>query len=435
MQITKNLDQIISLKAEENSCLIGFAMKLHKQYTDTNMLLLSHKESSFVEDSLRELKDGMDDFDKIYPSVRFMFLKESWSILDKMYGKTFFINEIQKIMKDKDYTTHYFHRIDTLFDGCIKRDIERIISDIIEVARYYHKKVLFSFNDKTRLGHVIDEVMNDKIDLEFLIEKDSYGVCQREIQKYKKQQTSILLYSDKKELIDFHHYIFKEDEFINFQQVLELDEKNYNLVDDTDIIIFNLQNISLKNELLAYVKNQNLKTKFLFLSDVKAVRKRDKLSENENGISYMYGKQFNLLEYIYSLEKVIGRDFYTSALKKIDITTHVKYYEDFEEFKSVTDTFEKHRICCSVVSVNYQYKTTLTKATLEKCIRDLDMVYHDTESRRLLFVLVDVLPRQAFLLICDRLKELDIKHQPEHIFDTWRYISSMQKREEQKALL
>ena len=123
-------------------------------------------------DSIELLKDSMPEFDDVYSQTRFMFLKLPWADLDEMYGKTFFINEIQKMMKEEEFSTLYFHRADTFFVGCTRRDMERIISDIVEIARYYQKDVIFSLGEANRLGKIIDDVLYKEADVEYFIKRD-----------------------------------------------------------------------------------------------------------------------------------------------------------------------------------------------------------------------------------------------------------------------
>lgn len=384
-------------------------MNMHyEEFANDTMLFLSHKESSFVTDSMSHLRESMSDFSSIYPQMRFMFLKRSWSDLDKMYGKTFFINELQKMMKEEVFSTLYFHRADTFFDGCTKRDIERITADIIEVARYYHKVVVFSLAEHTRLGQIMDEVLYKEVDLEYLIQKDSSGICQSRLLKSKKEDTNIILFSDKDEIVEFHNYIFKKDTHIHFHHIKELDE-NQLLVEEADIIIFNLHNIPFKDKLLSLIKQRKLRTKFLYLSDDKVIRKRDKVRKIEKGISQVFEKNFDLSEYIYTIEKIIGRNFYTMILDRVNILPQNHYLKDEEILKDTIYSFLNYHIYFSMVAVAYKSATPITLDVIENSIRDLDLVYHNQENQSLIFLLVDILPERALYLINQRLEDRKIE--------------------------
>ena len=412
----QNEKQLILLKSEDNSCLIEGAMKLHQQGNDSDMLFLSHKEVSFVRDSINQLSEDMKDFSTIYEKMRFMFLKQTWITLDKMYGKTFFINEIQKMMKEEEFSTLYFHRADTFFEGCTHRDIERIVSDIVEIARYYHKLVIFSLGEQTRFGYIMDEVLYKEVDLEYFISKDIYGACQSRVLKCKKEDVNVILFSDKSEVIKFHEYIFKKDSHIHFNHVEELDE-NQVLLEEADIIIFNLHNIPFKDRLLNLIKNRKLKTKFLFLSDDTLIRKKDKVLKIEKGIFQVFEKNFDLSEYIYTVEKIIGHDFYTTVLSKVNILPRNHYFTEEEILKDSVYTFLNYHIYFSMVAIEYDNEDEISQELVENCIRDFDLVYHNKRDKNLIFLLVDVLPDYALTLISQRLKDRDIEIETQESFD------------------
>ncbi len=418
-------DKVISLKSQENSTLIKVALEQNKEQ---KMLFLSHKESSFVTNSFKEINDNNQKLSYSYPYIRFIFLKDSWSILDASYGKTFFINEVQKMMKEEDFDTLYLHRGDTFFEGSTKRDIQRVISDIIEISRYYHKRVIFSFNEKTALGKIIDDVVSVEVDLELEAFKDSDGVYKSRIIRCKKEHTNIVLFSDKKEVLDFHKYIFKKDPNINFLYIEKLDVNSKTVLANSDIIIFNLDNIDLKDQLLRFIDKQRLKTKFLFLSDEKVIRKRDKIRKLEKGIFQVYEKYFDLLEYIHTIEKIIGRNFYSEVLKQVNIVPTNKYFKQIEEFENVVYNFRNYHIYFSIVAIKYEDESAVDKELVESCIRELDMVYHDEINKKLLFLLVDIFPSNGFSLVSERLREQKVSIVKKEAFCADEFIHLMGKK-------
>ncbi len=413
-----NQSQIFLLKSEENECLIESVMKLHNEYASGDMLFFTHKESSFIEDSFENLKFNMDGFDEIYKTIRFMFLKDSWNQLDEMYGKTFFINEMQKIIKKENFASLYFHRADIYFEGCSEKDIERIVSDIIEVANYYHKKLFFSLSGQTNLGQIINEVLYRKVDLEFVAKKDIDGKCYTKMQRYKKENSDVILFSDKDEVINFHKYIFKKDTFINFQHVDKLDQESIKLVQKADILIYNLQDILLKDKLLNIIRDDNLRTIFLFISEEAVIRKRDKI---KNGISYIFEKHFNLLFYIHAIEKSLGRDFYTSIFKNIDLVPNKTYYSNQDKFKEIIGTFLEQQVYFSIVVIEYEGEKSIKPKLIENCVRELDIVYHNEIGKSLVFLLVDMLPSQALSLICKRLKNQYVRLSLQYTYDAEKF--------------
>jgi hypothetical protein len=327
-------------------------------------------------------------------------------------------------MKEEEFSTLYFHRSDTFFDGCTQRDMERIFSDIIEIAQYYNKKIIFSLNEETRLGQVMNDILYGEVDVEYVLSKDSTGECQSKMYNCRKEESNILLVSDKREIVDFHRYLFKKDTHINFKYISQIEDKYQIISDDTDIIIFALQNIELKNKLLNYIKVHKLKTKFLFLSDDEIIRKRDKIGKMKKGISLVFEKNFDLLEYIYSIEKIIGRDFYTTVLKRVNIAPRSRFVTDIEAFKDVVYNFSNYHIYFSVVAVEYN-NSNIDHAVIENSIRDLDVVYLDAQNNGLVFLLIDMLPSLAISLVQERLKSRDIDVRSKQVFDAKEFVTLM----------
>ena len=408
--------RLILLKSEDNSCLIEAVFKFHYTKDTDKVLILSNKEKSFIQDSIDQIKVGTAEYTDKLNTTRFMFLKQSWKALDEMYGKTFFINEIQKIMKEEEFSILYFHRADTFFEGCSKRDLERIVSDISEVARYYHKVVIFSLGEFTRLGKIMDDVFYKEIDVEYFISKDMSGKCQSKMLNIKKEYTKVILFSDKPDVVKFHEYIFKKDSHIHFKHITNLDE-NQQDVEEADIILYNIHNVPFKDKLLNIIKNRKLRTKFLYLSNDSIIRKRDKVRKIEKGITYVFEKNFDILEYIYTIEKSVGREFYTTILDKVNVLPHNHYLKDEDILKDSVYSFLNYHIYFCMVAVEYSEQSNITMDIIDNSVRDLDFVYHNEDNRNLIFLLVDILPEYALELIVQRLGSKNIKIVSQRAFD------------------
>jgi hypothetical protein len=262
----------------------------------------------------------------------------------------------------------------------------------------------------------MDEVLYKEVDLEYLILKEKSGNCQSKVMKMKKEDTNIVLFSDKNEIVGFHKYIFKKDSHIHFTHVEDLDE-NQLLVEEADIIIFNLYNIPFKDKLLNLIKKRKLRTKFLYLSSDNVIRKRDKVRKIEKGISQVFEKNFDLLEYIYTIEKIIGRDFYTTILDRVNVLPHNHYLKDEDILKDSVYNFLNYHIYFSMVAIEYSGESSITLDVIENSVRDLDLVYHNEKNRNLIFLLVDILPKHALSLIMGRLNDRGVEVITNQAFD------------------
>lgn len=393
--------QLVSLKSDKSDCLISQAIALHEKMCDGTMLFLSHKDANLVKDAFSSSPKAL---------VRTLFLKDSWSVLDKQFGKVFFVNEMQKMCREEAANTLYFHRADLFFDGASTRDMERIISDIADVAHYYHKKVIFGINDSNRLGQTLDELLQDAADICYGVSQYN-GKCQLQVLKQKKEDVNIVLFSDSKEMVSFHEYLFKKDSHIRFDHIAKLDSRAQKLLEEADCIVYNIENIGLKEQLLKVIGTQKLKTKFFYLSNDKVIRKRDKIDKLEKGVTHVYEKDFDMLEYIYDIEKSVGRAFYSNILQQVNIAPKNRYITDVEKFKTILYNYSNFHIYFSVTAVEYSAETPMDQSLIESCIRDQDIVYHDSNNRHVMFMMLDTLPRLSKQIIESRLeaKQIAIK--------------------------
>jgi UDP-N-acetylglucosamine 2-epimerase len=108
-----------------------------------------------------------------------------------MYGKPFFIYEIQNLMKENSFSTVYFHRLDNLFTGASSNDCKQLITDIRDFARYYNKKVIFSIDENTQLGEILLPILKDEVDYEHTIEES----CDNCIKKALQEPVNLVLHA------------------------------------------------------------------------------------------------------------------------------------------------------------------------------------------------------------------------------------------------
>jgi hypothetical protein len=181
--------QLILLNSSNNTKLIKSALSLHKE--DKNILFLANENSIILRESFKKLQKEMTDFDKLYAGMKCMFLKHDWATLDKLYGKVFFIYEIQNLMKSRDFSTIYFHRVDNFFMGATSKDCTQIIIDIRDFARYYHKKVIFSIDENTKLGKKLLPILKNEVDYEYAVD----GSCDNCIKKALQEPVNIVLHT------------------------------------------------------------------------------------------------------------------------------------------------------------------------------------------------------------------------------------------------
>ena len=167
----KKLSQVIVLKSTDNTDSIKAVLNFYQQ--DQKILFLANSNTSFLKDSLEKLQCNMYNFETIYRDVSCIFLRGKLDILDTLYGKSSFIVEIENLLNDEQYSMLYFHRLDTIIDCAFAHDCEYLIAKIIDAARRNNKKIIFSINHKTTLGHMLDSILSSIATQTYTIEKDN----------------------------------------------------------------------------------------------------------------------------------------------------------------------------------------------------------------------------------------------------------------------
>ncbi len=416
---------VFVIDGDENVCILSHVLQLQHKYFANKMLFISSKESSSIKGNLQYLKDKLEPFDDIYVRLKFLFLKESWQNLNEKYGNSFFKNELNDIIGHDEVGTIYFHHIDLFFDNLAPHDMHVIVSDIIGLVKYHHKKIIFSYSSKLRLGSVLNDLMQEFVDITYHVTKNSDQVCMNEVFFHKKSVVNLLLLTQDPLLVKFHSYIFDCLGLVNFLHLDELTNENKDKLYNADIIVYHLADERLKNMLLEWNNQKKVKSKLFQLSFENLHRKQDKIMELQSGFDHIFEQNFDLLDYLFYIENSVKDNFYTKKMKYLPVLKNAVIFDE-GVFKSQIVDFIDKEIFFSIVVVYYESRYKIELSHLEELIRENDYIYFDTDESRIVFLMLNMLPTTAYMLLKARLENSHIyikKHQLHCVNDLYPTLS------------
>ncbi len=406
----KNIEisEVFTIDTDENRCALLFCMQLQHELNDAKMLFLTANNFQLVHDNLERVKPYISYFDTLHARTKHLFLKESWLTLNKQYGARALSNELSSLVEHSQEELFFLHRIDLFFDKVFTKELEDVMIAFIKDIRYHHKKVIFSYNSKTVTGKAFEELFVDRRDISYHIEEDKSDVdgdCYTTIKTYnqflKKPYAQIVLISQQKDIIAMHHTIFDNQKNIKFKHLsLEEFKSGITKIDEnTDVVVYNDSYTALDAKIIAQLKVVAPFAKIFQLSDKKFLRKPDRGHAKELGIDYLAAQNFDIEEYIGSIEAVIENDFYSHKLKLV-FEKKQSQIIDFDALKERVVDLKMQQILFTLLSIKIDGVDVSQFASL---IREQDYFYHDKENNTVIFVLLNILRESAHDILAKRL--------------------------------
>ena len=408
MKKSIEISEVFTIDTDENRCALLFSLQLQHELSDAKMLFLTANNFQLVHDNLLRVKPYIPYFDKLHARTEHLFLKDSWLELNAQYGVHSFSNELSSLVEHSKAELFFLHRIDLFFDKACTKELEDVLIAFIKDIRYHHKKVIFSYNSKTATGKAFEELFVNRRDISYHIQEDKSDVegdCYSTIKTYnkflKKPYSVICLISDKKEIIDMHTTIFSHQKDIYFKVIslLELENEIGFIDENTDIVIYNDSQMLMDVHLIGKIKYAANFTKIFQLSDKKFLRKPDRANAQEIGIDYLVPHNFDIEEYVGSIENVIKNDFYTQKLKTYFTNKPVQKI-DFQALKGHVVELKERQIVFSLLSVNVE---DIEVSNISSLVRKHDYIYQDNSNNTLVFVLLNILRENAHDILSQRL--------------------------------
>lgn len=216
---------------------------------------------------------------------------------------------------------------------------------------------------------------------------------------------NVVLISDNEEMKKLNYFIFHEAPGINYYTMDSPYDRDFSIISQMDVIIYNKSDNALEEMLLKNIKYKSLNCKFFHIVDEKYFRKVDLLDEYFKGVDRVLKVDIELEEYIFELQRELRSNFYSKRLNKIEPKEIIL---DKENFSLRVESLIKERVFFSKVRYTYESDINIKEYNLKKVVRELDSIYIDENSKEIIFILLDVMPKKADFIIKKRMKNFSI---------------------------
>ncbi len=233
------------------------------------------------------------------------------------------------------------------------------------------------------------------------------------------KNVKVALVTDNSDLQKLNYYLFKDVDDVDFYAIDENRGLDLSLIGEMDIVIYSREDAAFKEEILHHIRVNNLKTKFMVISDKPYLRQKDILQEHINGVDKLLRMDFFLEEYIVTVEKYLRNNFYSRRVLDLPDHSEIIVYEKGLFKKRINDLM-KRKIYFSLFEYRFESEMSIDAYNLRKIVREHDTIYIDRDQKRIIFLLMNVTPTFGESIIRKRVNNFSITLSPEakcNVFD------------------
>ncbi len=363
--------------------------------------------------AIKNLNDP--NINRLIDNSELLCLKEDWIDIKSAYGFDFIYEDIDRIIQETNCDAVILHRPGLMFvEG--EYDLARIfLEKFIEIAVTKHGKQVFITSN---VKHFITSFLENYTDISLLMQKDnnkrkinvkhslypvthtsyffiynkqlmlipatqnsqeSINNCNDTNRNNNKIKRKILVITEDKRFKLLNKYIFGE--YFEIEFASNLNELINKLEHNPDVVIYKDIDTNPHFNICSLVKQTSPNSEVIFIANKDYIRAEDKIDATQSRCYEVFDKNFNLEEYILTIEKLTNNFFYSTKIKLLPPQKFAPSYENF--CKSISILFNE-RIYFSIVKTNKFNKEII------KRLRNHDIIYIDEKSNMLSLCLIDV---------------------------------------------
>ncbi len=239
----------------------------------------------------------------------------------------------------------------------------------------------------------------------------------------------IALITDNNDLRKLNYYLLRDVSDIDYYTIDNLEDDELDMIEDMDIVIYNMDDTTLKDKILHHIKAKQLKTNFFMISNKPYLRQKDILQEHINGVDKLMKMDFFLEDYILSMEKYLRSNFYSKRLLALEDMPDVVLHESKKFYDRVNSLIDK-KIFFSLFRYSYQSEIDIYDYNIKKIVREHDNILIDRKNKELVFVLLNVLPDFGAEIIKKRIDNFSIFLTPLEQRSAFDLVFDQQEEEE-----
>ena len=395
---------IAVIEGENKVGKLTFALYSYSQIEHiNNVIILSSIQKKLMLKRIESIKNiNNAEINNLLENLELLCLKENWLEIKTSYGFDFIYEDLQNILNNTEYDAVILHRPDLMFNegeqNLAKIFIEKFIENI-----HNHSKQAFITIEKE---HFLTEFIENYTDISLLMKKNkqnreiliNYSLYTtnkheyfftfnnnkfelttnyKEIKQHK--QSNMLIISTDTRFKKLHKYLFEHIFTISY--ATNISEILQQIENKPDVIIYqDLENIPEFN-ICSLVKKSSPESQIIFIINQTYIRTEDKMDAIQAQCYDIFSRNFNLEEYILTIEKINNNFFYSNKIKLLPPKKIAVNYENY--CKSVKLLYDE-RIFFSIIETKDLKKETVNK------LRNHDLIYNDKKENKFYLCLINV---------------------------------------------
>ena len=387
-----NKSDIALIEGESKLGKLTFALYAYSQNEKIEKItILSSIQKKLMQKRIRSIQNLNDkNINRILENIEYLCLKENWLEIKSSYGFDFIYEDIERIVHNTKCDAIILHRPDLMFSNS-EYDLARLfLEKFIEIANSKGKKTFIT----TDMNHFITEFLENYTDIslqmikkenvrEIIIKHSLYPVSSNlyefvfknnRFQLIGEKQSSnidtetskndMLVISQDERFKKIHSYIFSK--YFNIEFASNLSEVIKKIENKPEIIIYQDQETIPEFDICNTVKNISPRSNIIFILNKNYIRAEDKMDAIQSKCYEVFSRNFNLEEYILTIEKINQNFFYSNKLKLLPPQKIATSYENF--CKAIKSLYNE-RIFFSVVESSEFKDETINR------LRAHDIIY------------------------------------------------------------
>ncbi|QCI28877.1 hypothetical protein [Caminibacter pacificus] len=397
--------EIVLTQGENKSGKLTFSLFLLSNIDlNSKTLILSTIPKSLMNKRIKTIEDLNDQkINTLLQNTEYLCLKENWEEIKAKYGFDFLIEDIKHIIFDTKPDSIIFHRADLMFSEEEYEYAKWFIDSLIELKEEINFKLLITSKKDT----IIQKVIENYCDIDFEIEKKEKRIVniisslfpitplsyifekQKELVLIPHEKENVpssqynnktidnkmLIMSQNEYLIKLNKYLFEK--IFNIEIATSITQSISKLLENPEIVIYNPPEKDLNFEMCHIVKDKGINSNIIYILNKDYVRVDDKMQAVYAGCYDVMPKNFNIEEYIFTIEKLTKNFFYTEKINHLPKQREIK---NFEHFCKILETFYNERIYFTLFIGETEEVNILQK------VRNHDIVFKDGQKTYICFI-------------------------------------------------
>ncbi|QCT94151.1 hypothetical protein FE773_02855 [Caminibacter mediatlanticus TB-2] len=377
--------EFIFIEGDKKSGKLTFSLFECALEKKQKVLIFSTYSKYLINKRLDTIKNlNIKELDNIFEKIKTLSLKEEWPKIKAKYGINFLLKDIYKAIENIKPDTIIFHRFDLFFESHEINELKIFLEEIVSHKSQNKIKLFFTasnesnkeiienienFSDinleiKTNENKRIIEVKNSIYPIEydtceFLIKNNSVTlnpIIKNEteiiVNDKKELKKKILIITKNEDLRKTLLYVFKRDIF-EIDIASKTSEIINKLLNDPDIIIYNPFDEELDFNVCTTIKEKKLHSKLIYITNQTYIRSDDKILGISHGCYEIFPYNFNILEFISEIEKIVQYNFYTYKASKIK---NIKLISNKQMLCTILEELYNEKIFFSFIQLKTDYE-------------------------------------------------------------------------------